>query len=368
MNRVYIVSILTFVSTIIISCTFKCKRPHKDGVIDVDNAIYSSTVDYTKDYNIINVIPLQEAEEHLLNARSHVVYADSNGYIIQSDMLLFRFDRYGRFMNTIGSLGNGPNEHTRIYNISVDQEKELVYMYVGQNKIIVKSTLDESLNTIILHSDDDISFAKVLKDKIIAEGRKYDKNGHLTVSIITFSLDGEKMNSEKLHEYGELPVSLQASPITYMYNKSIIYKDLYTGQSYELRGDSLEKHLYYELGELSPTREMLEDMRVRDNNRDTFTEIVDLCEDKRNVFILCISGRSLYGCVINKKTGEIVFSDKITTPQRGGGIPINEELTIWPMYIDDNNVLYSLVDYAKQNGQFAIVSITGDCSTYGLSN
>lgn len=357
MNKVNYIFVVALTSTFFISCTSKCNRPHRDDVIDVDKAIYSSTVDYTKDYNDINIIPLQESEEQLLNSRSHIVYADSNGYLIQSDMMLYRFDRSGRFMNTIGSLGNGPNEHTLIYNISVDKEKEKVYMYVGQNRIIVRSILNEPLYTITLQGDEDISFARVVKDKIIAEGRRYDKNGHLTVSIITFSFEGEVMNSEKLHEYGELPVSLQATPITYSYNQSIIYKDLYTGQSYVLRGDSLEKHLYYELGELSPTREMLEDMRVRDNNRDAFAEIVDICEDERNVFILCVKGRSLYGCVINKKSGEIVFSDKITAPQRGGGIPINDELTIWPMYVDDNNVLYSLVDNAKFDEQFAIVTM-----------
>jgi hypothetical protein len=278
-----------------------------------------------------------------------VVYADSLNILVSFNQIIYRFNRDGRFLNNIGKIGNGPCEHTTLYSESVDSSHKELYLYAGNNRMIVWSIDGKPLREFNFEIQGTLTFAKVVGNNIISEVRNYTNNGALTVSVLTFTLDGSLLHANQLHEYAETETNYQSIPITYSYQNSLIYKDTFDGWSYTLNVDSIAKYRFYNLGKFSPTRDTLEDMNKRQSKGSSFMEIVDLQEDDSNVYILAVNGRKLYGFVTKKENNKFIFADKIDMPQKGGGIPIdrNKTFSVWPTYIDAGGRKYSMVDITE---------------------
>ena len=63
---------------------------------------------------------LETNDSVLMHHNAYVFYADTSDVLIRSKHFILRFDSKGKFLNRIGTIGNGPLEYNIIYNVSVD--------------------------------------------------------------------------------------------------------------------------------------------------------------------------------------------------------------------------------------------------------
>ena len=106
--------------------------------------IFNTETEYSiKEYRLediadISYIPLETPEGKVLGNVRLVNRFLTEDDIFLGDGQIFRFDKTGRFLNTIGKIGRGPGEYTFLHNFCLDENKRQVYILAGfERKMIV---------------------------------------------------------------------------------------------------------------------------------------------------------------------------------------------------------------------------------------
>ena len=76
----------------------------------------------------IEMTPLETADNCLVGREPIELLSDEHHYFIKDNQqqVIFRFDRAGIFINSIGSRGMGPEEYSGIYDFDIDSATNLV--------------------------------------------------------------------------------------------------------------------------------------------------------------------------------------------------------------------------------------------------
>ena len=84
----------------------------------------------------IEIIPLETTAGSLIGEEPRVAVAGSGFYVTVpwGGESVLRFDPKGKFLNTIGRKGGGPNEYNSIYDIEIDDDSGTLHIYSGSNK------------------------------------------------------------------------------------------------------------------------------------------------------------------------------------------------------------------------------------------
>lgn len=155
-NKIYYLAIFFVVS---ISCSNKNNNINNttivkniDSIEVLEKNIFPIYIDKTKDYEDRKFINLQDiadveyvkfetTDDCLLKDKSSLtgVYFDENNiFISTSDDNVLRFDKDGKFINSIGKRGAGPNEINLMINYKIDtRTKEIYLLDVSSRKFVV---------------------------------------------------------------------------------------------------------------------------------------------------------------------------------------------------------------------------------------
>ena len=159
---VSIISALTFGS-----CQSKSEESGKGRVIHVD--IEPQDVAVEDLFDRIEVVPLETTDSALIVGISQLEEFGNDMFIMDSrTMCVYRFDKKGRFVNKIGSTGNGPGEYVNAYGFDVGRStgdiyivsaRGMVYQYDSSGQFIASYTLPERANYWQLHRMPDGNWA-----------------------------------------------------------------------------------------------------------------------------------------------------------------------------------------------------------------
>ena len=121
----------TFCIILLVNLCFatSCNSGVKDiPVVDVDNP--AGTIDLTLSdlLDDITIVPL-ETRDDLLLTTAGTSFIVTNRYILvkKRDEELLQFDHQGKYIRTLATHGNGPNEFDAIGNSLTDEEQEIFY-------------------------------------------------------------------------------------------------------------------------------------------------------------------------------------------------------------------------------------------------
>ena len=78
----------------------------------------------------VDIVPLEVTDASLI-ASIKQIYVTSQSIFVHHnrDQRIFRFDRNGKFLNTIGKVGQGPEEYVRLYSFFLNEANEEVYVF-----------------------------------------------------------------------------------------------------------------------------------------------------------------------------------------------------------------------------------------------
>lgn len=93
----------------------------------------------------VELVPIEEDEDHLLGPRLAIKLLPDGGFILadRQNLNIFRYAADGSFLNTVGSKGRGPLEYPSIHNEQVRGDSVIVFTQTG--KYDVYSTTGEPL-------------------------------------------------------------------------------------------------------------------------------------------------------------------------------------------------------------------------------
>ena len=113
----------------------KVQNSKDKRIIDLDQAKYPDTFFLdSRLYKSVKIIPLETNESCLIGYINKVQVIDNYVLIMDASIAksLYVFDREGRFIRKIGSVGQGPGEYVSISDFTVDRDNKTVYIEDGR--------------------------------------------------------------------------------------------------------------------------------------------------------------------------------------------------------------------------------------------
>ena len=74
-------------------------------------------------------IPLQTPDDLPVDVLLAVKMSSDNIFVMDRQQKLYRFDSHGRFLNLIGSRGEGPSEYVSAVDFEIDASQDVVYLF-----------------------------------------------------------------------------------------------------------------------------------------------------------------------------------------------------------------------------------------------
>ena len=133
-NQSLLINLLTYiVIVILISCN--SSPENKFFTIPVDSAVETNLL-LSEIVENIEAVELELTDNSLLNAQriTRILYKDN--IIIKQRNTVMLFDKTGKFIRQIGSIGQGPGEFVGIQDIAVDFENKHLFILAVEGKII----------------------------------------------------------------------------------------------------------------------------------------------------------------------------------------------------------------------------------------
>ncbi|MCM1110720.1 MAG: 6-bladed beta-propeller [Clostridium sp.] len=292
---------------------------------------------------------LETSDSSLLPNNSHLVYVNDSDIFVKGQDRLYRFSMDGTFKNTIGSIGQGPMEHSHIHSVSFREDSSSVCIYDGSYRILVRSYENKPVKELRLNSNGYISAAYSLPDGYWAEIRDA-KNDTITYNIVWFDASGQVQKSVNLASFiNKDAASYFTAPIVkQLSDNRYFYYDAFSSTGYAISDRGIEKIANVNYGKFRPETEKLNDMSYREANRNNFCELLDFSFSDDEILLLVVNGKTFRGVIIDSESGSLTFSHNIDNPRRKGGIKIwdNQNLRFWPS-CTKNNIKYGLVDASE---------------------
>lgn len=322
-----------------------------DQILDVEHMLSEKKeVSLSELSDSMEFVLLETNDSVLMHQNAHVFYADTSDVLIRSKQFILRFDSKGKFLNRIGTIGNGPHEYNVIYNVSVDAVNKRLFLYVGQKKIYIMGYDGCFQGELNLQTMENVTAAYwVSGHHIMAETRAYSDEG-LKVGLSFFDIYGTCVKRDVVVFNDDLKTDLHMHTLPFMYTcqNAAKYMNIYSNMLYEFRGDVKSDSVKFDFGAYKPDRSHIENMNKREDLLRNYATLVDIQENSGKIFLLIIFRKELRGIVFDKNTNKVLFSSYIDLPQRGGGIK-NDYLSncnFWPTYMNDK-MLCSLLSAEK---------------------
>ena len=86
----------------------------------------------------LEIVPLEMTDESVLSDITEMQVTVHNIWIDHGrEFYIYRFSRTGKFLNRIGSIGQGPGEYVNYLTFLVDEDKKEVYIFSTNNGVLV---------------------------------------------------------------------------------------------------------------------------------------------------------------------------------------------------------------------------------------
>ena len=135
-------SILLLLIITLLGCSSNMKQEpiSKSGIPVINLSEDVSTVPsllLSESAEKLEIVPLEMTDQSMLGEIRRIQVTDHNIWIDHGrEFYIYRFSRSGKFLNKIGSIGQGPGEYTTYSTFLVDEDKKEVYIIANTNGVL----------------------------------------------------------------------------------------------------------------------------------------------------------------------------------------------------------------------------------------
>ena len=257
----------------------------------------------------IEMTPLETADNCLVGREPIELLLDQQHYFIKDNQqqVIFRFDRAGIFINSIGSRGMGPEEYSGIYDFDIDPTTNLVEIlapagillrYDYNGRFVFKQKYNESMLSFIKTGVDYWFFT----EQITGNERlmKVSEDGTVIAKFLPAKTSWMAFLEKNFERCGDI----------------ISFKDIFSQTVYRITEDGPVKTTVFDFGKYTiPDRlynlEMADAFNELENRN--YAVIFKYLENERFVYLYFViipktdSPNDEYLWLVNKKTGNSVM-------------------------------------------------------------
>ena len=269
--------------------------------IDVYTAIqnkqqYLTLSDFAED---IEFVPLETTDECLLDESIMNIVVTRQDIIVYDLNACYRFNRQGKFMNRIGSQGNGPGEYVKSLYITVDTLNQWVYMGDYNQEKFVKYDYNGKHLADLKTKGVGMSNFLYKPNYILMENNfyLYAKKGK-RFSMALYSEKDKKIISRMSCDYKDnIPAMSICSPIAFQHKKNTYLKDFWCDTIYRMTDAfHLQAYAYIDKGKF---KHRTEDDKTLTGGKPTARDFLvlsvwNMAESDRYIFINTNKGRVFY--------------------------------------------------------------------------
>lgn len=171
----------------------------------------------------IENVQLQTSDSCLLSDALSICCTDK--FIFIQDFktnMFYRFDRSGKFLNTIGRKGNGPFEYSKPFSFKIDALNDLFFIVdTYKKKILVYSFLGKYIDKIDLkYATNGIEF---FNNNILYYNINYYKKE--SVELVLIDRNGNSINKTVSNSILPTQTVILELPLFYTFKKNVYYKN-----------------------------------------------------------------------------------------------------------------------------------------------
>lgn len=314
-----------------------------DIISSIDNIKAVSLSSITKG---IEYIPLQTIPESLLGEVNKIAISDS--FIFASDFeKLMQFDRQGKFIRKVGSNGRGPGEYVHIFDITVDNKQEVVYILSTRTKDLLSFDFRGNFIKSFKLQESSLEFIADTSNHLLFQMSNLGKpEGTKSYSWFLTDTEGNVLLriSNSLYKTNRLGRLFIVKKPLYLYNGSLHFMEFGIDTLYFFNNDIKASYAIFKFGDLK----IDSDPEVQSQkDLDKYKEklyISTILEDEKYLYLNISRGflLDLVPWIFNKQTKELtVLEDK------GFIDDIQGLATFWPKLIFNDSILIDYIDAYK---------------------
>ena len=321
-----------------------------NGQTDINNIPYNidikknfkniETISLSKIGRELSYLPLETSPLCLIKEIYKVLFSKSFIFVNDTGKRLLQFDRNGKFLRQIGSLGRGPEEYLFVYDFILNENTNEIYVFFADKMLVF--SFDGKFKR-----SNKLSFR-------VADAILLDKNRmmfHLpnvpgkyfnTYSWIITDFQGTPKQKFKNHIMRVGNTGVSQMPI-YVFNGYARFMEYGIDTLYYFRDSIKSTYALFSFGDLKGDPDPFIDPTKTTNSEDLKTKILiwAIMENEEFLFIKFSTlkwNKQLYA-IYSKKTGKTTFlKDGVFNNDLDGGGGF------WPKQIIDDNVLVDYVD------------------------
>lgn len=265
----------------ITGCRAKTSEEMNTVILDVYSNTISelNTSDLIKD---IRFIPLETTPDNLIGSISKIIKNKDRYYILDARIgkKILVFKTNGKYLFSFGKMGKGPEEFTKLVDISIDSKNDVIYLLDNGRKII-KTDLNGEF---ILEKNAPSEYNQI-QNIVAHDGYLYGASGqHAGIEkmfqVIQFDELLNPVNYFLPYEY-TFPGTLQFVNRLYEFNNTVNFVSVFENKIYSKSGDSFTERYSLDVGDKS--------LQLQDLTSDKFV----MNTEGIYLFSYCIEGDNL---------------------------------------------------------------------------
>jgi hypothetical protein len=294
----------------------------------------------------IEYIPLQTIPESLLGEVNKIAISDS--FIFVSDFeKLMQFDRQGKFIRKVGSNGRGPGEYVHIFDITVDNKQEVVYILSTRTKDLLSFDFRGNFIKSFKLTESSLEFIADTSNHLLFQMSNLGKpEGTNSYSWFLTDTEGNVLLriSNSLYKTNRLGRFFIVKKPLYLYNGSLHFMEFGIDTLYFFNNDIKTPYAIFKFGDLK----IDSDPEVQSQkDLDKYKEklyISTILEDEKYLYLNISRGflLDLGSWIFNKKTKELTVLEN-----KGFIDDIKGLATFWPKLIFNDSILIDYIDAYK---------------------
>lgn len=367
-NCLYLLT--TWIFLLLISCSTN-QEQKQDSTINISSSVGKYEVLNLSDYvESIEYIPLEVNDSILITKIEQIAYENETFVIKDGYYSCKVFDRHGKYTQSLGSIGQGPDEFIVIRMVDVIPQTKNVFLNASPDKLFLYNLVNgELLERIKSLRSLDVPFTSINTKYLSPNIFIADICNYLDTenAYATFRYDGNKTEIINIYKNPFLLTkelegfSSHERAIMYRYQNQVRTYKTINDTVYSFNQDaSREIAFIFDFGKYRTPTEWLFEARPRKTG--DYIHVHNILESDKYLFLeflflesapepfeyikefsdrsIVAINKNVYG-IYSKESGELKLMKQPIKKQLGFHNDIDDGFAIWPSYISSTNQLIS---------------------------
>jgi hypothetical protein len=261
-------------------------------IIDLDNTEKQDTINLSCIFSKVNTVILEDHDDAIIGDVSAIQIFDN--YIFVLDRLkakkLFVFDKTGKYVKQIGSIGIGPGEYLEVIDFCINAKNREIYLVDSRGKKIHKYNFDSGVYLGSIKLPHDITYKYIVyhEDEIYLSMCAYDENKRDNMLIMKINPEKDKYEECLSSDHNAGQNSLLFTLWNFFVSKSnsIKYAGLFMNTVFSIENGNIYPYLSIKYKDWVKKEDMLSKEEIENMKKTGHIDQTDVQRKKGKAFII----------------------------------------------------------------------------------